>query len=147
MEAKTGNFYQVGVRQIKTLEDGRDAKVTENLVVEAQSWSECETNTIGNYNPISEDFSIPTMKKADFNEIFVSENDGDDKYYECSLTFITIDETSAKEKRSKNKYLVQASSIEKARKNIDEAMKDSMVDYTINCIKETAITEIVFSER
>ena len=45
MKSLTGKYFIVGVRYEKTLEDGTNAKTTEQYVVDALSWSECEAKT------------------------------------------------------------------------------------------------------
>lgn len=88
------------------------------------------------------DMDIVTMKKANFSELFLSERDDEDKYYECSINIISVDEKSSKEKRSKVRYLVQGKSFENAKKNLDEAMSGTMLDYEVAGLKETSIIDI-----
>lgn len=143
----SGKFFIVGVKYQKTLEDGTEASTTEQYLVDAQSWTECEARTIDNMSQYtSGELDITSMKKASFNELFLSEVDDEDKYYECVMNFITIDEKTEKEKRSKVRYLVQGKSLENARKNVDEAMKSTMIDYDITSLKETSLMDIFFHE-
>ena len=55
---------------------------------------------------------------------------------------ITIDDKSDKEKKTKVRYLVQGDTIEKARKNVDEIMGKSLIDYDITSLKETSIMDV-----
>ena len=68
--------------------------------------------------------------------------DSEDKYYDCSINMITIDEKSGKERKTKVRYLVQGDTIEKARKNVDEIMGKTMIDYNITSLKETSIMDV-----
>ena len=143
MKSLTGKYFSVGVRYEKTLEDGTNAKTTEQYVVDALSWSECEAKTTEEMAVyINGDMEIVTMKKAGFSELFLSEVDSEDKYYDCSINMITIDEKSNKEKKTKVRYLVQGDTIEKARKNVDEIMGKTMIDYNITSLKETSIIDV-----
>lgn len=143
MRTLNGKFFIVGVRYQKTLEDGTEAMTTEQYVVDALSWTECEARTLDNMKVyVSDDLDITTMKKAQFGELFLSEADDEDRYYECVMNFITIDEKTGKEKRTKVRYLVQGKSLENARKNVDEAMGKTMIDYDITSIKETSIMDV-----
>ena len=140
MKSLTGKYFIVGVRYEKTLEDGTNAKTTEQYVV---SWSECEAKTTEEMAMYTNgDIEIVTMKKAGFSELFLSEVDSEDKYYDCSINMITIDEKSDKEKKTKVRYLVQGDTIEKARKNVDEIMGKTMIDYNITSLKETSIMDV-----
>ena len=143
MKALTGKFFIAGVRYEKMLEDGTNAKTTEQYVVDAMSWSECEARTNEEMSAyVSGDMDIVTMKKANFSELFLSEVDSEDKYYDCCINLITIDEKSNKEKKTKVRYLVQGDTIEKAKKNVDDVMGKSMIDYDIVSLKESSIIDV-----
>ena len=143
MKSLTGKYFIVGVRYEKTLEDGTNAKTTEQYVVDGLSWSECEAKTTEEMSKYTNsDIEIVTMKKAGFSELFLSGVDSEDKYYDCSINMITIDDKSDKEKKTKVRYLVQGDTIEKARKNVDEIMGKSLIDYDITSLKETSIMDV-----
>lgn len=143
MKSISGRFFISGVRYEKTLEDGSNAKNTEQYVVDALSWSECEAATIENMSAyVNGDIEIVTMKRAIFSELFLSDKEDEDLYYDCILNFITTDEKTGKEKKSKVRYLVQGKSLENARKNIDDAMNETMIDYNIIGIKEANILDV-----
>ena len=143
MKSLTGKYFIVGVRYEKTLEDGTKAKTTEQYVVDALSWSECEAKTTEEMSKYTNsDMEIVTMKKAGFSELFLSGVDSEDKYYDCSINMITIDDKSDKEKKTKVRYIVQGDTIEKARKNVDEIMGKSLIDYDITSLKETSIMDV-----
>ena len=125
-------------------EDGTTAKINEMFVIDAMSFSEVEARVIKYvtmYN--SGEFEVLTEVRAKYKEIFFSDKDAEEKYYRAQVSFITLDEKSGREKRSKNTYLVQGSSIESARKNIDEVMAGSMVDYVIESLAESAVVDII----
>ena len=82
------------------------------------------------------------IDRAPFKEIFFSDDEMADKWYKAKLQFITIDEHTEKEKRTKVTYLVQAGSFEGARKNIDEVMGGTMIDYVISSVSETNIMDV-----
>ena len=66
----------------------------------------------------------------------------DTQWFKAKLNFITIDEKTEKEKKSVVNYLVEGCSLESARKNIDEVMGGTMIDYRIAAIKETNILDV-----
>lgn len=66
----------------------------------------------------------------------------DTRWYKSKLQFVTIDENTGKEKRSNVYYLVEGCSLESARRNIDEAMGGTMIDYQIISISETQIMDV-----
>lgn len=64
------------------------------------------------------------------------------QYYKAKLHFITTDEKTDKEKKSVVNYLVEGCSLESARKNIDEVMGGTMIDYRIAAVSETNIMDV-----
>ena len=66
----------------------------------------------------------------------------DTRWYKSKLQFITIDEKTGKEKRSNVYYLVEGCSLESARRNIDEVMDGTMIDYSIASVSETPIMDV-----
>ena len=143
MKSKTSLWFETKVRLDKTQEDGTQKKVTEQYVVEAMSFTEAEAKIIAvakDYT--SGEFDVKNITPTSYHEIFFSENGKDDKWYKAKLQFITIDEKTEKEKRSNITYLVQACSVQKACKNVDEAMSSTMIDYSSLAISETKIEDV-----
>lgn len=65
-----------------------------------------------------------------------------DRWYKAKLQFITIDEKTDKEKKSNVNYLVNASTLNGAVKNIDEVMNGTMIDYVIASVVETQLMDV-----
>ena len=88
-------------------------------------------------------FEVKDLKKAPYKEIFFDDQDPQaDRYYKAKLEFITTDERTEKEKRSRVTYLVQASDLHRAMKNVDEVMSGTMIDYEACCIDDTKIIDV-----
>lgn len=136
-------WFETIVRYDKTMESGETKKVSETYVVDAITFGEAEENIAGVLaSYISGDFDIKNINPAPYSDIFFSDRDTDDKYYRVKLAFITIDERTQKEKKSKVTYLVQASSLEQARKNTEEVMSGTMIDYEFVSVTETKILDV-----
>ncbi len=143
MRSKTANWFLCKIRYEKTMENGLQKRVTEQYVVDALSFSEAEARIIEEMSTyISGAFDVHEIDRAVYKEIFFSEDGMADKWYKAKLKFITIDEVTEKEKKIAVYYLVQAASFEGARKNIDEVMGGSMIDYVIDTVSETAIMDV-----
>lgn len=143
MRSKTANWFLCKMRYEKTMEDGLQKRVTEQYVVEAMSFTEAEariTEEMSSY--ISGEFEVWEIDRTVFKEIFFSDDAMADKWYKAKLKFITIDEKTEKEKKTNVYYLVQAGSFEVAKKNIDEVMGGTMIDYVIDTVSETRIMDV-----
>ncbi len=143
MRSKTATFFECKVRYEKTLEDGSLRSVKEAYAVDALTFTEAEatiTKEMASY--ISGDYSVVEEKIAPYHEAFLSDDEKADKYYKAKLAFITIDEKTGKEKRTATYYLVQAASLEDARKAVDDVMHSTMIDYVLLSVSETPILDL-----
>lgn len=131
------------IRYEKTMENGMNKKVTEPYLVDALSFTEAESRIIEEMTPyISGEFEVAGVAKANYNELFPSEDESADRWFKCKLWFITLDEKSGAEKRTSTNVLVQASDLRDAIKKLDEGMKDTLADYVIASVAETAIMDV-----
>lgn len=143
MRSRTANWFLCKIRYEKTLEDGLQKRVTEQYVVDALSFTEAEARIIEDMSSyINGEFEVWEIDRAVFKEVFFSDDDMADKWYKSKLQFITIDERTEKEKKTSVYYLVQGSSLENARRNIDEVMGGTMIDYVISAVSETAVMDV-----
>ena len=143
MRSRTAQWFETTVRYDKTMEDGKQKKVSERYVVDALSFGEAEeriTREMTHY--ISGEFQVKKIDPAVYGEIFFSDNSDDDKWYKVKVAFVTIDEKTEKEKRSHVYYLVQASSSNVAETNVTIVFADSVMDYVIEAITETKILDV-----
>lgn len=143
MRSRTANWFICKIRYDKVMEDGLQKKVTEQYVVDALSFSEAEERIIEEMSSyISGEFDVHEIDRCVFKEVFFSDDELADKWYKAKLKFITIDEKTEKEKKTTVYYLVQAGSFEGARKNIDEVMVGTWIDYIIDTVSETKIMDV-----
>ena len=125
------------------MEDGSEKVVTESYIVEALSCTEAEASIIKEMALYSHgETKVHSTKKANFGEIFFSDKDDDDKWFSAKLQFITIDENTDKEKRSNVNYLVQAKSLARALRYIDEVMCKTLIDYDVVGLNETKLMDV-----
>ena len=143
MRSVQKRWFETIVRYDKVMESGEVKKVSETYVVDAITFGEAEENIAGVLaSYISGDFDIKNINPAPYSDIFFSDKDTDDKYYRVKLNLITINETTQKEKKSKVTYLVQAGSLEQARKNTEDVMNGTMIDYEFVSVTETKILDV-----
>ena len=147
MKSKVSKFFEVKIQYQKTLEDGKEKKVTEQYVVEALSFTEAEARIIEEMTPyVDGDFDVVSEKIAPFNEILLSDNINDDKWFLSKVAFITIDEKTAKEKKQTFRYLVQAETSELALDYTKEMFSHGMSDYSIDSVQDTPTLDVFLNE-
>ena len=136
------NYFLCKVRYSKTLENGLQKKVTESYLVYALSFTEAEARIIEEMKPfISGEFSIADISRYPISELFLNENG--DRFYRATIAFITLDERSGSERKTKVNMLCQSSDLQSAKDALTEEMKGTLADFDIIGVKETAIVEFL----
>ncbi|KAA6324989.1 hypothetical protein EZS27_025747 [termite gut metagenome] len=136
-------WFECKIRYEKVMENGMSKKVTEPYLVDALSFTEAEARIIEEITPfISGEFTVADIRRANYSELFFSDEDTADRWFKCKLLFITLDEKSGAEKKTVTQILVQAADLHDAVKKLDEGMKGTMVDYQIASVIETAIMDV-----
>lgn len=143
MKTKVSKFFEVKIQYQKMQEDGKEKKVTEQYVVEAMSFTEAETRIAEEMLPYTDgDLDVVSEKIAPYNEIFISENSTDDKWFVSKVGFITLDEKTAKEKKQTFRYLVQAATSELAMDYTKEMLSHGMSEYSIDSVQDTPTLDV-----
>jgi uncharacterized membrane protein YvbJ len=125
------------------MEDGMTKKVTELYLIDALSFTDAEKRIIEEITPyITGEFTVSDIKRANYSELFSSDEESADRWFRCKIVFITLDEKSGAEKRTSTNMLVQAADLRDAVKKLDEGMRGTMADYQIGSVTETAIMDV-----
>ena len=112
-------------------------------MVDALSFTEAEARIIEEMTPyITGEFTVSDIKRANYSELFMSDEDSADRWFKVKLIFITLDEKSGAEKKSSTYVLVQAADLRDAIKKLDEGMKGTMDDYQIGMVQETPLMDV-----
>lgn len=136
-------WFEVKIRYSKLMENGLEKKVNESYLFDSLSFTESEGRCIEEMTAfISGEFTVSDIKRANYSEVFFSQEDAADRWYKCKLMFITLDDKSGAEKKTATHVLVQASDLRDAVKKLDENMKGTMADYQIASVSETAIWDV-----
>ena len=138
---RTGKYFEVSAKLTSTQEDGEEKRVKETVVVEAESFGDAEEKALTEYDGY--DVDIVSVSIAPYKEVLFSKDGNDDKFYKAKVEFLSIDEKTGKEQRTKVVYLVQASSLSIALAYIDKVMKEAMIDYVSVAATGTSV-EAVF---
>lgn len=137
------NWMECKIRYEKVMDNGMNKKVTEPYLVDALSFTEAEARIIEEMTPyITGEFTVADIKRANYSELFPSNNPADDRWYKCKLIYITLDEKSGCEKRTSTHVLVQASDVDSAKRNLDEGMRSTMADYLVASVSETPLMDV-----
>ena len=136
-------WFECKIRYEKTMENGMVKKVTEPYLVEALSFTEAEARIIEEISPfMTGEYTVADIKRANYSELFPSEEEVADRWFKCKVVFITLDEKSGAEKKTSTLILVQAADLRDAVKKLDKGMEGTMADYQIASVAETTIMDV-----
>ena len=136
------NYFEVKITFDKTLENGKEKKVSELYLVDAVSFTEAEAKITAEFSPLP-NFKVKSIRQYKVAEIVNKTNLDDSRYFKCKLNFITLDEKSGNEKKTATNILVQATTLDEAKVTLVEHMKSTMGDYSIEKIEETKIMAVI----
>lgn len=140
MKNTINKYFEVKVKLQKTMEDGQRKKVSEQYVVEAATFGEAERRIAECLKPYIEgEFEVTDIKIAGYGQI-INDNQDADKFFKAKVSFITLDETTGKEKKTSELYLVQSDTLESAESDVKSFLNDG--NTTISSISETAILDV-----
>ena len=140
MKSTINKYFEVKVKMQKTQEDGTQKKVTEQYVVEAATFGETERRITECLKPYIEgEFDVTDIKIAGYSQIVTGDQNAD-KYFKAKVTFVALDETTGKEKKTSELYLVQSETLESAESDIKSYLNDG--NTTISSIAETVILDV-----
>jgi hypothetical protein len=135
------NWFECKVKYDKTGEDGLIKSITEAYLVDAISFTEAERRITIEMKPyITGEFLLANVKRVKIAEMFTDASG--DRWYRCKVMFVSLDEEKGVEKRIPSFMYVQAADIKSALDNLLEGMKNTLSDYEIASISETAIMDV-----
>lgn len=142
------SWFQCRTHYNKSMENGKERKVSEVYLVDAILWGEAEERITKELTPFVREGStlyIDDIARFSIDSIIEKDaTEADDRYYKVVQAFVVIDEDTGDEKRNNYKYLVRASDTDRAQRIIEDFNKDSMGDWIIVSIQETPIMDVYY---
>ena len=144
MRNRTGFWFECGISYLKRKKNGEIKEVKEKYVVEAPTFGNAEEKIISETLTYVDEGSVTvrTIARPRYQEICFSEDDKDDKFYKVKVLMKELNDDGS-EKETAMFYLVQASSVERAKNAIvNTVYARSMADYEIASISKTTILDV-----
>lgn len=135
-------WFECKVKYDKVLEDGCSKNVTDTYLIRAISFAEAEARAVEEVAPyITGEFEVCACAKRNYQELIGSNNG--ERFYKVKVSFITLDEKTAKEKVTSNNILVQADDISSALSKFEMSMKMCSVDYVVDSVADTKYVDVI----
>lgn len=135
------NLFEIKISYDRLSERGSVETVNEMYVLEAQTFGDAENLLLVRMLPFLKlGYEVKSVKRVKFTELFFYPES--EKWFKARINFLSIDE-KGKEHKVGAAVLVQSNNMKEARERIEERFKDSMADWEVVKIEETAILEVM----
>jgi hypothetical protein len=134
-------WYQVRVKYAKENEEGLLKAISEQYLVDAVSFTECEAiiyDRLG--SQIRGDFQVTHIAKSNIVDLFFYEDQ--DVWFKAKIQYIVADGDSGKEKKVTQYMLVTAKDVPQAHERIQESLSNMLVSFQVPDVVETKIIEV-----
>jgi hypothetical protein len=138
------NYFEAKCRFSKINETGKDVKVTESYLINAEIFTHAEEMMYS----YAEQFSfnspvITSIKRSNISEVVNSCNPvvESDKYFKCKVKMLSIDESAGKEKTIAIYLLTWAQNVNEATEIITNHLAGS--HFEIECVSDSKICDII----
>ena len=143
------NWYKFRVKYGKQLDNGKTKKVSEEYLVDAESFTETEKRAAKAASKLFEtrSFDITAISREPISEIIRNENDDEDnKWYKAVVAFVTENEETGEKKYSPQNIYVQATDTTDADSRLRDHISNSMEEWVVKSIAETKVLDVLSYE-
>lgn len=137
-------WFECKVTYEKVADNGMPKKVVESYLVDADSFTLAEAKMIEEITPFVSmgEFNISNIRKVNYAELFLNEDDKCDRYYRCKVLYVTIDEKNGVEKKTPAFMLVKSDSLPNAVAELEKQIGKGLAEYEIASVAETALMDV-----
>lgn len=134
------SYFIATCKYEKMQENGAVKRVSEKYLCDALSIVEADAVVTENLKPyISGDFFTSKVENSPIAEVMGDKEA--DKFYLAKVAFVTIDERTAKEKKTVSQWLIGGTDFNDAYEVVLREINKCMADIEIQSLSETAIRE------
>lgn len=139
-------WFLATVKYTKENEKGLPQNIAEQYLVDAVSFTECESII---YEELEEkiraDFQITALAKQNITDVFDYEDSED--WFKCKMTYLDLDALSGKMKVITTFHLIMANDAKQAYERMFESMSNMQVTFQVPDVTKTKIVEVFPYER
>lgn len=136
-------WFECKVCYEKTNEEGAVKKTTDVYLVDAISFTEAEAIITKEMTDlIRASFDVEAVKREKVSELFRNKDDIG-LWFKIKIVYITIDEISAKEKKTAAIIYQQSKDMFSVSDDLKENMKGTQLDWEIKSVTETKVIDVI----
>lgn len=134
------SYFIATCKYEKMQENGAVKRVSEKYLCDALSIVEADAVVTENLKPyISGDFFTSKVENSPIAEVMGDKEA--DKFYLAKVAFVTVDERTAKEKKTVSQWLIGGTDFNDAYEVVLREINKCMADIEVQSLSETAIRE------
>ena len=138
------NYFEVKVKFLQIDQNGNERKKTEVFLFDAMSYTETESKTIKLMEEKTNgEFQIMNIKNSNITEVIKTDGEW---MFKAKIQFVSIDETSGKEKKFSQYILTSGVDIDQASLHLSEGLSHMLIPYEIAAIVKSPISEVIEHE-
>ena len=138
----TPKHFEIKTTYERAGEKGLNTKVNEVFLMTDYTFKAVEERITEELAPqVTGEFNISKIEVKNYSEIINTEDESADRWFKCKISMVTIDEVSAKEKKTSLLYLVKAENVEDAILRTHKYLS-GIFDYDIALVTESPIVDI-----
>lgn len=141
---------EVKVAFTKENEDGKLQKQQQVYLIETLTFADAESKALEQVKPfahLGSDIEVAACKRVTYDRLLLDEvgelKDKDTAFYKAKVTMNILDESTGREKPTSFYLLVEDTDVPAAHKTVQNHLKDSVNDYTIDDVVKTKIIEVI----
>lgn len=134
-------WFITKVKYNRTDENGLLKQVTEQYLVDADSFTEAEARIYEKLEQnVRGDFDVDAMGKTNYTDVFFYNDCG--IWHKCKIQYFLVDENSGKEKKITQYMLVEANTVKEAYDRIKESLRNMTIEFSVPDVIETKIIDV-----
>lgn len=141
---------EVKVAFTKENEDGKLQKQQQVYLIKTLTFAAAESKALEQVKPfahLGSDIEVAACKRVTYDRLLLDEvgelKDKDTAFYKAKVTMNILDESTGREKPTSFYLLVEDTDVPAAHKTVQNHLKDSVNDYTIDDVVKTKIIEVI----
>ena len=139
------SYFKVKVKYTKMLENGTYKRVSEDYLIEAESFTDAEATIYDRLGAIIRgEFKITAMSIEEYFDLFIDNSDSD-FFYNVKVKEAGESE-SGKESKVDRRYLVREESPEKAIAVVKEVYRNTTLGFEVTASTKATIIEVFLRE-
>lgn len=133
-------WYSCKIQYLRQFDDGKMKIVSEEYLIDAVSFTDAEARIYKCISDTISDFNIVSVRKTNIKDVF--NYDDCETWYRCKMSYLSIDESSGKEKRVNSYMLVSAETPKQAYERLQESLATMIVPFDITDVNLTTIVDV-----